>query len=55
MPIYEYKCDCGHVFEVLIKFEDKLQRCPKCKEMTVNRQFSAPAGYVKRGVYDEFL
>jgi putative FmdB family regulatory protein len=31
MPIYEYKCDNGHVFEVIQKMTDEpLTRCEEC-------------------------
>ncbi len=31
MPIYEYKCENGHVFDVMQKIsEDPLQRCVEC-------------------------
>jgi putative FmdB family regulatory protein len=31
MPIYEYKCDNGHVFEVIQKMsEEPLRKCEEC-------------------------
>jgi putative FmdB family regulatory protein len=31
MPIYEYKCDKGHVFEVMQKMtDDPVKKCPEC-------------------------
>ena len=31
MPIYEYKCENGHVFDVMQKFsEDPLTKCVEC-------------------------
>ena len=31
MPIYEYKCDNGHVFEVIQKMSDEpLRECEEC-------------------------
>ena len=31
MPIYEYKCENGHVFDVMQKLsEDPLTTCPEC-------------------------
>lgn len=29
MPLYEYECECGHKFEMLI-FGSEQPRCPKC-------------------------
>ncbi len=32
MPIYEYKCDCPELTEVLQKYSDEpLDVCPKCE------------------------
>jgi putative FmdB family regulatory protein len=57
MPIYSYKCyGCEVDFEVLCKYDDRVQVCPECGQAdTTVRQVSAPKGYVKKGVYDEFL
>ena len=31
MPIYEYKCENGHVFDIMQKIsEDSLQKCVEC-------------------------
>ena len=31
MPIYEYKCSCGHQFEKLTRLnDDTVQICPQC-------------------------
>lgn len=31
MPIYEYRCGCGHQFEKLSRLnDDSAQACPKC-------------------------
>jgi putative FmdB family regulatory protein len=44
MPLYEYLCDdCGHQFEHIQKFSDKLvEKCPKCGGR-VHKLQSAPA------------
>jgi putative FmdB family regulatory protein len=44
MPLYEYLCDdCGHRFERIQKFSDKLvEKCPKCRGR-VRKLQSAPA------------
>jgi putative FmdB family regulatory protein len=32
MPIYEFRCECGHQFEKLCKVNDKQTfPCPQCK------------------------
>jgi putative FmdB family regulatory protein len=44
MPLYEYKCEkCGHQFEKIQKFSDKmLKKCPECGGR-VEQMISAPA------------
>ena len=44
MPLYEYQCKkCGHRFEKIQKFSDKLvKKCPECGG-TVEQTISAPA------------
>jgi putative FmdB family regulatory protein len=44
MPIYEYQCKkCGHRFEKIQKFSDKMvKKCPECGGV-VEQMISAPA------------
>jgi|SRR5579863_270237 len=44
MPLYEYECKkCGHRFEKIQKFSDKMVRkCPECGGV-VEQMISAPA------------
>jgi len=44
MPLYEYQCEkCGHRFEKIQKFSDKLvKKCPECGGR-VEQTISAPA------------
>jgi putative FmdB family regulatory protein len=44
MPLYEYECKkCGHRFEKIQKFSDKMvKKCPKCGGQ-VEQMISAPA------------
>ena len=44
MPLYEYQCTkCGHRFEKIQKFSDKLiKKCPECGGR-VEQTISAPA------------
>jgi putative FmdB family regulatory protein len=44
MPLYEYKCKkCGHQFEKIQKFSDKMvKKCPECGGV-VEQMISAPA------------
>jgi putative FmdB family regulatory protein len=47
VPIYEYKCDNGHVFDVLQKMsEDPLTECVECGA-PAQRVLTAPAVHFK--------
>ena len=47
MPIYEYKCDNGHVFDVMQKMTDEsLTECVECGAPAV-RVLTAPAVHFK--------
>jgi len=30
MPVYEFECKCGHVYEELVPMDTKSYPCPKC-------------------------
>jgi putative FmdB family regulatory protein len=47
MPIYEYKCDNGHVFEVIQKMsEEPLRECQECGA-PASRVLTPPAIHFK--------
>jgi putative FmdB family regulatory protein len=47
MPIYEYKCDNGHVFEVIQKMTDEpLRECQECGA-PASRVLTPPAIHFK--------
>lgn len=47
MPIYEYKCDNGHVFEVIQKMSDEpLRECEECGA-PASRVLTPPAIHFK--------
>jgi putative FmdB family regulatory protein len=47
MPIYEYKCENGHVFDVIQKFSDEpLAECQECGAPAA-RVLTAPAIHFK--------
>src|SRR5215204_2598010 len=47
MPIYEYKCENGHVFDVIQKMTDEpLRECQECGA-AASRLLSAPAIHFK--------
>ena len=37
MPIYEWRCECGHTFEKLMKANDPTPPCEKCKKTPVKQ------------------
>lgn len=45
MPIYEYACECGRIFETLIvrKNDEADVTCPACGAKRVTRVMSRPA------------
>jgi len=47
MPIYEYRCEQGHTFEVMQRIsDDPVERCREC-ESTVGRVFHPVAVHFK--------
>jgi putative FmdB family regulatory protein len=47
MPIYEYKCDNGHIFEVIQKMSDEpLRKCEECGA-PASRVLTPPAIHFK--------
>jgi len=44
MPIFEYKCKCGKVFEALILFakENEQLKCPECGDIELTKLISKP-------------
>ena len=53
MPIYEYKCENGHVFEVMQRMtDDPVKKCQECKA-PVQRVFHPVAVHFKgKGFYN---
>ncbi len=47
MPIYEYKCENGHVFDVIQRMSDEpLRQCQEC-DAPASRVFTPPAIHFK--------
>lgn len=47
MPLYNYKCECGHEFDEVLKISERKlpteQECPACGKLgTVEMQISTP-------------
>ena len=51
MPTYDYRCnDCGHEFELFQSMsEPKKKKCPKCKELTLQRLIGTGAAVMFKG------
>ncbi len=32
MPVYEFECSCGHVFEDLVPMDTRTRECPQCQQ-----------------------
>jgi putative FmdB family regulatory protein len=32
MPVYEFQCECGHVFEELVRMDTNMRECPNCNK-----------------------
>ena len=32
MPVYEFACACGHVFEELVPMDTQKKQCPRCRK-----------------------
>ena len=32
MPVYEFKCKCGHITEELVRMDTQVVECPKCHD-----------------------
>lgn len=43
MPIFEYRCECGNEFEVLVRPGKQPPPCPACGSSGLERLFSLPA------------
>ena len=48
MPVYEFKCSCGHVTEDIVRMGTEQIKCPKCgapaKKIISNCSFSLKGG-----------
>jgi putative FmdB family regulatory protein len=53
MPIYEYKCDNGHVFEVIQKITDEsLTKCEDCGAPAARVLYSPAVHFKGSGFYN---
>lgn len=49
MPIYEYRCPCGHEEDrELPVSKSQLEKCPSCKKKKMERLISVSSGYVRQ-------
>jgi len=47
MPVYEFKCECGHNFEELVKMGTSAQECPKCRRKA--KKIMSPCTFELKG------
>jgi putative FmdB family regulatory protein len=48
MPVYEFECKCGHVFEELVPMDTRTHQCPHCKKQEA-RKIMSPCTFELRG------
>lgn len=48
MPLYDFKCPAGHVFETMVPVVEHHAVCPQCQAQAT-RQLAAPKGYQLKG------
>lgn len=49
MPVYEFECKCGHVFEQLVPMGTQTHQCPVCKKEEAQKIMSACTFELKGG------
>lgn len=49
MPVYEFKCKCGHVFEELVPMGTENYQCPECQEKKAKKIMSPCTFELKGG------
>jgi putative FmdB family regulatory protein len=47
-PIYEYRCECSHQFEILVRAQGTETRCPECDSERVTKLVSS-GGFILKG------
>ena len=47
-PIYEYRCECSHQFEILVRAQGTEARCPECDSEQVKKLVSS-GGFILKG------
>ncbi|MBT8342615.1 MAG: zinc ribbon domain-containing protein [Desulfatitalea sp.] len=49
MPVYEFECQCGHMFEELVPMNTKSRQCPQCGAQEAKKILSACTFELKGG------
>ncbi len=49
MPVYEFECKCGHVFEELVPMGTSCHKCPQCRNQEAKKIMSACTFELKGG------
>lgn len=39
MPMFDFQCKCGHLFEELVPLKQKIRKCPVCGKLARRRPF----------------
>jgi putative FmdB family regulatory protein len=47
MPVYEFECKCGRVFEELVRIDTKIAKCPTCHEKA--KKIMSPCSFELKG------
>jgi putative FmdB family regulatory protein len=49
MPVYEFECKCGHIFEELVPVGTQNHKCPQCSSKDTKKIMSACTFELKGG------
>jgi putative FmdB family regulatory protein len=48
MPVFDYRCECGHEQEKFVQSAEQLVECPKCGAV-MKKQLAAPGDFKCKG------
>ena len=47
MPVYEFECECGHIFENLVRVDTRNDECPVCHKSA--KKIMSPCTFELKG------
>lgn len=47
MPVYEFECECGHIYEELVRMGTKNSECPQCRKTA--KKIMSPCTFELKG------